>query len=72
MAPKSLVKIGSVTAKIFLICANVARTNVVWTNVTVTVASVKDGPRNLPLKFDQTQVSNCYLYSVVKNGPETA
>ena len=32
-----LVKIGSVTAKIFLIWTNVTRTNVAWTNVTVTV-----------------------------------
>ena len=29
-----LVKIGSVTAEIFLIWTNVARTNVAWTNVT--------------------------------------
>ena len=35
--PKSLVKIGSVTAEIFLIWTNVARTDVAWTNVTVTV-----------------------------------
>ena len=34
---KSLVKIGSVTAEIFLIWTNVARTNVAWTNVIVTV-----------------------------------
>ena len=33
----SLVKIGSVTAEIFQIWANVARTNVAWINVTVTV-----------------------------------
>ena len=32
-----LVKIGSVTAKKFLIWTNVTRTNVAWTNVTVTV-----------------------------------
>ena len=32
-----MVKIGSVTAEIFLIWTNVARTNVAWTNVTVTV-----------------------------------
>ena len=36
-APKSLVKIGSVTAEIFLIWTIVARTNVALTNVTVTV-----------------------------------
>ena len=33
----SLVKIGSETAKIFLIWANVARTNVALTNVAMTV-----------------------------------
>ena len=33
----SLVKIRSVIAEIFLIWTNVARTNVAWTNVTVTV-----------------------------------
>ena len=32
-----LVKIGSVTSKIFLKWTNVTRTNVAWTNVTVTV-----------------------------------
>ena len=37
LGKKSLVKIGSVTAEIFLIWTNVARTNVAWTNVTVTV-----------------------------------
>ena len=37
LGPKSLFKIGSVTAKIFLIWTNVSRTNVAWTNVTVTV-----------------------------------
>ena len=33
----SLIKVGSVTAKIFLIWTYVTRTNVAWTNVTVTV-----------------------------------
>ena len=37
MCPKSLVKIGSVIGKIFLIWTNVARTYDAWTNVTVTV-----------------------------------
>ena len=32
-----LVKLGSVTVRIFLIWTNVARTNIAWTNVTVTV-----------------------------------
>ena len=32
--PKSLVKIGSVTAKILMILTNVTRTYVAWTNVT--------------------------------------
>jgi len=34
---ESLVKIGPVRAEILLIWRNVARTNVAWTNVTVTV-----------------------------------
>ena len=46
LSPKSLVKIVSVTAEILLICTSVARTYVAWTNV---LASVTDGPRNLPL-----------------------
>ena len=33
----SLVKIGSVAAEIFLIWTKVARTNVAWTNVIMTV-----------------------------------
>ena len=37
MGQKSLLKIGSVTAEIFLIWKNVARTNVAGTNVIVTV-----------------------------------
>ena len=37
--PKSFVKIGSVTAEIFLIWANSARTNVSWTNVTMMLKS---------------------------------
>ena len=44
LCPKSFVKIGSVTAEIFLIWANSARTNVSWTNVTMTVEI--EGPRN--------------------------
>ena len=43
MAPKSLVKIGLVSAKIYLVWTNVARTNIAWpTNVTVKVGM---GPR---------------------------
>ena len=37
LGPKSLVKIGPVTAEILLIWTNVAKTNVAWTNVTITV-----------------------------------
>ena len=37
ISPYSFVKIKLVTAEIFLIWTNVARTNVVWTNVTMTV-----------------------------------
>ena len=33
----SFIKIGSVTVEIFLILTNVAKTNVAWTNVTMTV-----------------------------------
>ena len=57
MGPKSLVKIGSVAAVIFLIWANVAKTNVSWKNVTGKLTSVKGGPRNLPLKFGLNMVS---------------
>ena len=57
--PKSLVKIESVvTAEILLLWTNVAMTYVAWTNVTVTFACVKDGSRNLPLKFCQNGVIN--------------
>ena len=52
-----MVKIGSITAEIFLIWTNVARTNVTWTNVTITDGIyVKKGPRNLLLKFGQNRV----------------
>ena len=34
---KNFIKIGSLTAEIFLIRTNVAKTNVAWTNATVTV-----------------------------------
>ena len=37
MVPGSFVNIRSVTAEIFLIWTDVARTNVAWTNVTATV-----------------------------------
>ena len=37
MGQKSLVKIRSLTAEIFLIWTDVARTNVAWTYVTVNV-----------------------------------
>ena len=37
LGQKSLVKIGSVTAKILLMCTNVSRTNFARTNVNVTV-----------------------------------
>ena len=37
MGTKSLVKIGSVIGELFLIWTKVAKTNVAWTNVTVTV-----------------------------------
>ena len=37
LGPKSLVRIGSVTTEIFLIWTNVARTNIGWTNIIMTV-----------------------------------
>ena len=41
MAPKSLVKIGLVSAKIYLVWTNVARANVAWTmNITVTAGQL--------------------------------
>ena len=55
-----MVKIGFVTAEIFLIWTNGARTNVAWTNVTCQLESVKDGLRNLPLKFGQNGVNNSW------------
>ena len=53
--PLKFGQIGSVTVEIFLIWTNVARKNLAWTNVTVTVLDV---PRNLPLKFGQNRASN--------------
>ena len=43
-----------------MIWTNVARTNVAWTYVTVTVKSVQNGLINLPLKFGQNRVSNSW------------
>ena len=43
LGPKSLVKIGSVTAEIFLIWTIVARTTVAWTNVNMTVGICSRG-----------------------------
>ena len=61
-----MVKIGSVTSEILLIWKNVARTNVVWTNVIMTLDPVIDVPRNLPLKFDLNWASNSSMaYMVV-------
>ena len=37
LGTKSLVKIGSVIAELFLVWTKVAKANVAWTNVTVTV-----------------------------------
>ena len=45
---KSLVKIGSVTAEILLI----------WTNVAMTLATFKHGPKILPLNFGQNWANN--------------
>ena len=46
-----MVKIRSVTAEILLILTNVARTNVAWTNVHLTIFGSK--------KFGPNCVSNC-------------
>ena len=43
----------SVTAEIFLICTNVARTNIAWM-----MASVKDGPKILPLTLSDLAFQN--------------
>ena len=51
-------KIASVTAKIFLIWTNVARTNVAWTNVTVTAGICCRC--SLYLKFGPNRVSNSW------------
>ena len=56
LVTKKLDKIGSVIAELFLIWTKVAKTNVAWTNITL-IASVKDGPRNLPLKLGQNWFS---------------
>ena len=52
-----MVKIESVTAKIFLIWTNIAKTNVDWTNISIMVGSGKDGSRNLPFKVWSTSVT---------------
>ena len=41
MGSRSLVKIKSVTAELLLVCTNVARTYVAWTNVIMAVGMVK-------------------------------
>ena len=48
------------TAEIILIWTDVARTNVEGLMSLWRLASVKDDPRNLPLKFNQNWVSNCW------------
>ena len=55
--PKSLVKIGSLTAEIFLIWTNVVRTMLPEQISPWQLAFAKDGPRNLLLKFGQNGVS---------------
>ena len=48
---RSFNKIRSITAEIFLMWTNVARTNVALTNVIVIVGIMfKKAPKNLPLK----------------------
>ena len=59
MPPKKFGKNWVRIADILLICTNVPRTNVAWTNVTVTMkASGKYGPSNLPLMFGPKWFSN--------------
>ena len=54
----SVVKFGSVTAEVFLLWTNFARTNVDWTNVTVRIGICQNGLWNLPLKFGPNQATN--------------
>ena len=55
---KFYIKIRSVTAEIFLICTDVARTKVAWINVNLIVGTVLDVPRMLQLKFHHNWYSN--------------
>ena len=48
-----MVKIGSVTAEIFLILTNIARKNIAGTDVIVTVGICLRWSQNLPLNFGQ-------------------
>ena len=43
--PSNWIKILSATSELFMIWEKVVRTNMAWTNVTVTVKSVQDGSR---------------------------
>ena len=54
----SLVKIGSVTAEIFLIWTNVARTNFALTNITVTVGLCERWSKEPTFKVWSKSVSN--------------
>ena len=65
--PKSLVKIGSVTAEIFLIWINVTRTYFYGQMSLWQLVSVKDGPRNLPLKFGQNRVAAAEIFLIWTN-----
>ena len=59
--PKRLVKIWPLAAETLLICTNIARTYMLPEQMLLLqFASVKDGPRRLPLKFSQNRVSNIW------------
>ena len=58
LGSKSLVKIWSLVTEMLLICTNVARTYVAWTNVIVTVAICKRWSKEA--KFCQNRGSNSW------------
>ena len=65
LGPKDLVKIGPVTAEILLILTNTARAYFALTNVIMTVASFKHGPKILSLKFGQNRINNSWAIPYV-------
>ena len=66
LGPKLWIIIGSVTAEIFLIWTNVARTNIAWTNVTVTVGICLRWSQE-PLMFVHNRASNSWNIPDIDN-----